>query len=116
MNDIKIVLLQGGLEVIAEIEEIHGISLSPSGKAPLDGYRLKRPYRLFPVPLPMQTPQGLQVNIIPNLIPLMGMTIQTFIEIDLADIIGMPMEANAQFTAAYVKQTTGLQLASSLGS
>jgi hypothetical protein len=110
MKEIKVLLLQGGLEIIAEIEPVRGIALS-NGEGPLSGYRLNKPFRILPVPIPMQTPQGIQLNIQPSLIPLMACTIQSWIEIDLGDIIGEPMEPNKQFESQYVQRTTGLQLA-----
>jgi hypothetical protein len=111
MKEIKVLLLQGGLEVISELEPIRGIALS-GGTGPLSGYRLNKPFRILPVPIPMQGPQGVVINISPQMVPLMAATIQSFIEIDLEDILGQPMDASKDFTSIYIQRTTGLQLAS----
>lgn len=110
MKEIKVLLLQGGMEVIAEIEPLYGIALG-GDKTPIKGYTLYKPFRVLPVPIVGQTPQGIQINVAPQLVPLAGAVIQTFIEIELKDIIGKPMDANKQFESAYVRMTTGLQLA-----
>jgi hypothetical protein len=111
MKEIKVLLLQGGVEVIAEIEPIRGLALS-GGDGPITGYRLNKPFRVLAVPIPMQTPQGIQVNVTPQLIPLVGAVIRNAIEIKPTDIIGEPLEANKQFESAYIRMTTGLELAS----
>lgn len=115
MKETKVLLLKGGLEVIADIEPIRGLALA-GGEAPIKGYRLNKPFRILPVPIPMQTPQGININITPQMIPLMACTIQNHLEVTLSDVIGEPMDANPQFTSAYVQRTTGLQLASGLPS
>lgn len=115
MKEIKVLLLQGGVEVIADCEPIHSTSLLAGEKGTLMGYRLSKPYRILPVPItiPRQTPQGVQmeVQITPQLIPLMGATIQSHLNLSLADVVGDPMDAQKQFESAYVQRTTGLALA-----
>lgn len=115
MKEIKVLLLQGSVEVIAEVEPLHNPSLLTGDKGDLIGYTLYKPFRILPVPItiPRQTPQGVQmeVQITPQMIPLMGATIQSWIEIKLSDIVGKPMDAQKQFESAYVQRTTGLALA-----
>ena len=106
MKDIKTLLLQGGLEVISEIEEQKSL-MSDS----VTGYRLNRPYRILPVPLPMQGPKGVVINITPQMVPLIASTIQNSIDIKTSDIIGVPMDVSKEFASAYIQRTTGLQLA-----
>lgn len=111
MKAIKVLLLQGGVEVIAEIEEIRTPSLLAGTEGTLEGYRLSKPFRIFPVPIIQQAQQGLNINITPQMIPLLGTTIQSWIDIKVSDLVGEPMEAQKAFEAAYVQRTTGIALA-----
>lgn len=115
MKELKVLLLQGGVEVIAEIEPLRSPSILAGTEGPITGYTLYKPFRILPVPItiPRQTPQGVQmeVQITPQMIPLMGATIQSWIEISLSDIVGKPMDAQKQFESAYTQRTTGIQLA-----
>jgi hypothetical protein len=110
MKAIKVLLLQGGMEVIAEVEELRSPSLMAGHEGALDGYRLSKPFRILPVPVIQPTQQGININITPQMIPLMGAVMQSWIEIKPSDIIGSPMEANKAFESAYVQRTTGIAL------
>ncbi len=112
MKAIKVLLLQGGMEVIAEVEEIRNRSVaSLDGLGAVTGYRLNKPFRIFPVPIIQPTQQGLNINITPQMIPLMASPIQSWIEIKASDVLGTPLEAQKSFESAYVQRTTGIQLA-----
>lgn len=112
MKAIKVLLLQGGMEVIAEVEEVRNRSVaSLDGLGAIVGYRLNKPFRIFPVPIIQQAQQGLNINITPQMIPLLGATIQSWLEIKTSDIVGTPMEAQKAFEDAYVQRTTGIALA-----
>jgi hypothetical protein len=113
MMNIKTIILQGGMEIIADVEETRNW-MAASGGA-VTTYRLNKPFRVLPVPiqLPKQTPQGvaIEIQISPQMVPLMASTIQSYIEVEAKDIVGAPMDVNKQFESVYVQRTTGLQLA-----
>lgn len=99
MNEVKTILLQGAVEVVAEVETFPGY------------WRLWRPLRILPVPLIHQTPQGLTINVAMQMIPLTGSTIQAFVDVSPSDMVGEPMDTAKAQCDAYMQQTSGIQIA-----
>lgn len=98
--DVMVVLLQGGQEVIATVEDTGAGSI-----------RLSRPQKIIAVPLPMQTPQGIACQFLMQMVPLMSGAIRDWVALKANDYIGEPMTPNPQLKDNYLQLTTGIQIA-----
>ena len=98
-TDVMVVLLQGGQEVVATVEET------------AEQLRLSRPMKVVSVPLPMQTPQGIACQWLMQFIPLMPSSIRDFVVLKAGDWIGEPTAPQPQVKDSYLQLTTGIQIA-----
>lgn len=103
---VKTFLLRGGIECIADVEVIHG--LSPDS---VMGWRVVRPFRVIHAPVPMQTPRGPAITVMTQMVPLLQTTAQSSIMLSPEDVVGPMMEPTKQAEQGYLQQTTGIQLA-----
>jgi hypothetical protein len=106
--NIKTVVLKSGLELVADVEEIKDHF---SGK--VARYRLKKPFVMHIAAIPLQTPQGINIQMTPALIPFLQTTNASSIEFEAHDVLPL-LDPSPGIYADYVKQTTGFQLASSV--
>jgi hypothetical protein len=113
---VKTVILTSGLEILADVEEL--VSVSPlDSTAALPGkkvYRLTKPFTIQLAFIPQQTPEGVGIMAAPQMMPLSHTAIQSFVDFP-EDAVAQVLETSRMFNEMYIKRTTGLQLASSLG-
>lgn len=98
-TEVKVVLLQGGVEVVADVEVIDL------------RMRLHRPMKMVPVPIPMQTPQGINCQFLMQMIPLLPSSGSPMLDVWARDCIGEPQDPMPQVKDLYLQLTTGIQIA-----
>lgn len=98
---VLVFLLKSGLEIVGEA------GMNEEGTA----WFVHRPFMVHRATVVQQTPQGLAINTLPQIVPLIAAGMESSVLILADDLIGNPMEPTQVTLEQYTRHTTGIQLA-----